>query len=130
MATRKRSRDDDDDSSLETLVASDCRRPRRRPKPNAKNDVAGNAMVEGLKIFQSTYGHLSVARDDKHDGRSLGIWVMEQRNAFRESKLTSERQEKLRALGLDLDPLGLVVDKARSQRKREKENDRLVNRGN
>lgn len=104
MESRKRPFEDEKSAYGANDVAHIAR---RRIVVDARRDAAWNAMLQGLRTFKEKNGHLIVSRDDKHNGQSLGTWVVHQRKAFRESKLMLERQDQLVALGLNLDPCGL-----------------------
>lgn len=64
-------------------------------------------MFEGLKLFKAQHGHTRVPRKYQYNGKSLGVWVKDQRSKFQNlstgagPQLRLERLEKLKSIDFD-----------------------------
>ncbi|MDB4071343.1 Helicase associated domain protein [Amylibacter sp.] len=72
-----------------------------------------------LKQYKEREGHCNVPKGFKEDGHTLGNWIVVQRK--RRDKLTSERLDKLNALGFILDPFSEKWELGFSKLKQYKE---------
>jgi hypothetical protein len=69
-------------------------------------DAAWEDQYSCLERFVADHGHARVPNGHRQEGYGLGVWVGEQRAAFRAGRLSAERAARLEALpGWNWDPL-------------------------
>lgn len=75
-------------------------------KNNAQtNEERWTVMFDELIAFHSKHGHFIVPKGVTcRDGRDLRFWASQQRQAYRNAKLSPERFEKLKSVGFDFTP--------------------------
>jgi hypothetical protein len=67
------------------------------------NDTQWEDNFNKLCIYNNAYGHCRIPQSFEED-KALGSWVMVQRQAYRNGKLTTERITKLENIGFEWDP--------------------------
>ena len=63
-----------------------------------KYDKKWQDRYDQLKQYKAKHGNCNVSSHDRIN-ENLGLWVMSQRSAYKNSKLSKERIEKLRSIG-------------------------------
>ena len=90
---------------LAGLIEARLKNPRLK-KPvvrlgvSTTNSAQWTLRFEELKKFKETHGHCNISQRDPTN-RPLGQWVVTQRKAYTKSKMSTERKEKLDAIGFD-----------------------------
>ena len=61
---------------------------------------SGTIVEHAREAYHKREGHCDVPKSHKEGGENLGLWVADQRTAFKKGKLDPERTRRLEAIGI------------------------------